>query len=70
MLVIVSMANLNRLIDDRIWFQTQKGERPSIEIERYDMNEFRKFIPEGASDFRKKFQHILLQIAEAQENNA
>jgi hypothetical protein len=66
---VAKMQNHPRLIDDRIWFQTQKGERPSIEIERYDMNEFRKFVPEGASDFRKKFQHILLQIAEAQEKN-
>tara|TARA_B100000214_G_scaffold64084_1_gene42267 strand:- start:208 stop:858 length:651 start_codon:yes stop_codon:yes gene_type:complete len=66
---VAKMQNHPRLIDDRIWFQTQKGERPSLEIEKYDMNEFRKFVPEGASDFRKKFQHILLQIAEAQEKN-
>ena len=58
-----------RLIDDRIWFQTRKGERPSLEIEKYDMDNFYKFCPPLASDFRKKYQHILQQIADAQDFN-
>ena len=63
------MQDHSRLIDDRIWFQTRKGERPSLEIEKYDMDNFYKFCPPLASDFRKKYQHILQQIADAQEFN-
>ncbi len=63
------MEDHPRLIDNRIWFQTRKGERPSLEIEKYDMDNFYKFCPPLASDFRKKYQHILQQIADAQDFN-
>tara|TARA_R100000734_G_C3317854_1_gene111350 strand:- start:397 stop:1035 length:639 start_codon:yes stop_codon:yes gene_type:complete len=63
------MEDHPRLIDNRIWFQTRKGERPSLEIEKYDMDNFYKFCPPLASDFRKKYQHVLQQIADAQDFN-
>jgi hypothetical protein len=58
------------LIDNRIWYQTKKDELPPLEIEKYDMENFRKFVPASSvSEFAKKHKKVLQLIKKAQLEN-
>lgn len=67
---VAKMQNHPRLINNRIWYQTKKDELPPLEIEKYDMENFRKFVPASSvSEFAKKHQKVLQLIKKAQEEN-
>ena len=67
---VAKMQNHPRLIDNRIWYQTKKDELPPLEIEKYDMQNFRKFVPASPVEFAKKHHKVLELIKKAQEHNA
>jgi len=67
---IGKMQNHPRLIDNRIWYQTKKDQLPPLEIEKYDMENFRKFVPASSTfDLARKHQKVLKLIKKAQEEN-
>ena len=51
-----------RLLNDRIWFQTEKDQRPSLEIESYQNTNLSDFVQRkhGSDEMRRKYREFLL----------
>lgn len=62
---VAKIQNHPRLFNDRVWFQTQKDERPPLEIESYQNTNLRDFVPKrhGSDEMRRKYQEFLLSKA-------